>query len=297
MQDVSVSVDNFHPVSDICMLPIIDLNPNDMWCVLSTLNFVEKQAARLNTETACVRFNQPLYIKAVETAHSEDLNVVCRLEGVHLLMNFMGAIGAIMNGSGLSATWETCYAPVTITHMTTGKAHAKALRGHFQAESSLMILLMENTFDIYGEQSDASISQLDETDISSLRDASQWAFDCTDATNPLPVCLQHLGDRISDHKQQLVNDDRTARLWVQYLDYVRTVKQFLRAERTSDWSLHLLSVSQMLNLLSAAGRNNYAKCARVYLQLMADLAVTHPTAELRTTCCSPIRSTLGSYIN
>ena len=116
MQDVSVSVDNFHPVSDICMLPIIDLNPNDMWCVLSTLNFVEKQAARLNTETACVRFNQPLYIKAVETAHSADLNVVCRLEGVHLLMNFMGAIGAIMNGSGLSVAWETCYWRVTITH-------------------------------------------------------------------------------------------------------------------------------------------------------------------------------------
>jgi len=37
MQDVSVSVDNFHPISDIRMLPIIDLNPNDMSCILSTL--------------------------------------------------------------------------------------------------------------------------------------------------------------------------------------------------------------------------------------------------------------------
>ena len=288
MQDVSASVDNFHPVSDIRMLPIVDLNPNDMSCVLSVLKFVEKQAARLNMETACVTFDQPLYIKAVEIAHAADLNVVCRLGGFHLLMNFMGAIGAIMNGSGLSAAWETCYGPVTITHMTTGKAYAKALRGHFLVESSLMILLMENMFGSYGEQSDASVSQLHEIDISSLRDlykdASQWAFDCTDATNPLPVCLQHLGDRLSDHKQQLVNDDRTARLWVQYLDYVRIVKQFLRAERTSDWSLHLLSVSQMLNLLSAAGHNNYAKCARVYLQLMADLPVTHPWLHQQLSC-------------
>jgi len=78
MRDVSVSVDNFHPVSGIRILPIIDLNLNDMsQCVLSTFKFVEKQAARLNMQTACVTFGQPVYIKAVEIAHAADLNVVC----------------------------------------------------------------------------------------------------------------------------------------------------------------------------------------------------------------------------
>jgi len=64
--------------------------------VLSTLKSVEKQAGLLNMETTCVTFDQPLYIKAVEIAHAADLDVVCRLRGFHLLMNFMGATGAIM---------------------------------------------------------------------------------------------------------------------------------------------------------------------------------------------------------
>ena len=43
MQDVSTAATS-HPVSDIRMLPIIDLNPNDMSCIFFTLNFLEKQA-------------------------------------------------------------------------------------------------------------------------------------------------------------------------------------------------------------------------------------------------------------
>ena len=54
------------------------------------------------------------------------------------------------------------------------------------------------------------------------------------------------------------------------------VKNFIRAERTSDWNLHLVSVSQMLNLFAAAGHRNYAKSARLYLQLMMDLPNEHP---------------------
>ena len=43
------------------------------------------------------------------------------------------------------------------------------------------------------------------------------------------------------------------------------------ADKTSDWSLHLHCVSQMLNLLAAAGHNNYAKCTRLYLQQIVEL--------------------------
>ena len=54
------------------------------------------------------------------------------------------------------------------------------------------------------------------------------------------------------------------------------VKLFIRAERTGDWNLHLISVGKMLNLFAATGHNNYAKCARLYLQQMMDLPSSHP---------------------
>src|ERR1051325_10949592 len=60
------------------------------------------------------------------------------------------------------------------------------------------------------------------------------------------------------------------------MNYMCILKSFIHAETTSDWSLHLQSLSQMLNLFAASGHCHYAKSARLYLQLMLDLPITHP---------------------
>ena len=44
--------------SIVNMLPIIDLDPTDMSCIYSTLNFIADQATRINLETAVVTFDQ-----------------------------------------------------------------------------------------------------------------------------------------------------------------------------------------------------------------------------------------------
>jgi len=43
---------------------------------------------------------------------------------------------------------------------------------------------------------------------------------------------------------------------------------------TSDFKLHLHSVSEMLNLFAATGHVNYAKSERLYLQQMCELEET-----------------------
>ena len=58
-----------------------------------------------------VTFDQPLYTKAREMVlaagpHSLLSGAVIRLGGFHLLLSFMGSIGAILTGSGLEAMWE-----------------------------------------------------------------------------------------------------------------------------------------------------------------------------------------------
>jgi hypothetical protein len=63
----------------------------------------------------------------------------------------------------------------------------------------------------------------------------------------------------------------TARLWLNYMKYVDTIKLFVAAERTGSWALHFDSVQNMLNLFAAAGHSNYAKSARLYVQAMRDL--------------------------
>ena len=77
--------------SSILMLPIIDLDPSNPTCIFSTLKFVESQASALGIKTPCITFDQPLWYKAVSIIENENLNVVCRLGGFHLLMSFLGS--------------------------------------------------------------------------------------------------------------------------------------------------------------------------------------------------------------
>ena len=61
-------------------------------------------------------------------------------------MSYLGSLGSIMDGSGLSEVLQSCYGPNAVTHMLTGKAVERAVRGHFLIESALHVLLMKDWF-------------------------------------------------------------------------------------------------------------------------------------------------------
>ena len=100
-------------------------------------------------------------------------------------------------------------------------------------------------------------------------------------TVPFPsVCtseeLIKLEKLLHRYKELLAKKSPTARLWLQYLEYVDTLKIFIRAKRIGDWNLHLIAIGKMLNLFAAIGHINYAKSSRLYLQLMMQLPSDYP---------------------
>ena len=64
-------------------------------------------------------------------------------------------------------------------------------------------------------------------------------------------------------KKELANHP-TARLWLHYMDMVALLRQFIEAERTGNWELHLQSLRDMLPFYAAAGHNLYAKFVYIY---------------------------------
>ena len=71
------------PVAQFRMLPIMDLNPGDRSCILSTLSHVIEQAKKVNVKSPCITFDQPLWLKAVEVTVAQSLEIVVRLGGFH----------------------------------------------------------------------------------------------------------------------------------------------------------------------------------------------------------------------
>ena len=88
--------------------------------------------------------------------------------------------------------------------------------------------------------------------------------------------LIRLQNCLVKYKALLAEKSPTAKLSLQYIEYIETLKLFLRAERTGDWNLHLVSVGKMINLFAATGHINYAKSSHLYLQLMYQLPTDHP---------------------
>ena len=137
---------DFCGTSAIEMLEIIDLNPSDETCICiySTPIYVIGQAHTRSFATPSITFDQPLYIKTVDIAHKANLNIVIRLGGFHTLMSFLGSISHLMHGSGLEEIMGLMFGSNTIEHVLSGKAYARAVRGHFIVHSAPVELLMNH---------------------------------------------------------------------------------------------------------------------------------------------------------
>lgn len=270
--------------SAIHFLPMIDMNPTDVNCVYSTLWFVCSQAKRYNI-TPVLTFDQPLWYKAMMIVESEPTSsilktTVLKLGGFHTEMSFVGSIGHLMACSGLKEVFELVYAENTVKHMLCGKAISRAVRAHLMVDAALRAIVVSKAFNVeltaihdpladpIFEDSDLNESKslfkrVIENDPDVLTDAY-----CIELTERITVRLQEF--------RESLKEARTAQIWFQYLDMIKILKQFIKAERTGDWNLHLASVRQMLPYFAASGHNLYAKSAYLYLQKMDELQNTHP---------------------
>ena len=143
-----------HPgVLSIVYLPMIDLNPSDPVCIRSTLHYFADHASTHDV-TPVVTFDQPLFYKAWQIIQSEPQEsplkkIVLKMGGLHTLMSFLGSIGHLMANTGLSEALETIHAKNTIDHMLSGKAIARAIRGHFIVDAVLTSFLLERGIQKY----------------------------------------------------------------------------------------------------------------------------------------------------
>ena len=268
MQSATAYHEAIHKDS-VKFLPIIDLNPSDETCIFSTLNFIIDQAKNLGVDVPCVTFDQPLWQKAVGIIMDQNLHIVCRLGGFHTLMSFLGSIGKLMTGSGLEELFEEVYAEHTVKHMIFGKAVARSLRAHLMTQSVLVGHLIE----ILVEE-----KKIDATEFEPLYGkmiAGDMPSDELAELQHSPIILNY-NQEIQALTSKLRKTSRTAQLWLQYIEYIDIVKEFIFAERTSNWELHLRSIYKMINLFAATGHVNYARSSRMYHQQMSALKHSYP---------------------
>lgn len=204
-----------------------------------------------------------------------------------------------MSGTGLQELLECVYASNAVGHMLSGKAVARAIRGHLLVSGTLNAMLVSHAFDVplsllgcqeddeqatadaVGLTGDGDSGDQDSDFIPDLLSSAGALFDDLLAGLISPDSLQN--SEIVQQVRQKMNSSRvilearpTAKLWLQYLDMVKLLQTFIKAERSGNWQLHLRTMQDMLPYLAATGHNNYTKSVQLYLQDMYSLEEKHP---------------------
>lgn len=195
-----------------------------------------------------------------EPLNSPLKSVILRLGGFHLEMSFVGGIGHLMEGSGITELLETVYAPNAVTHMTSGKAIARAVRAHFLIDTALTSIILSHIYGIplpdeienetgTNDINPANYINTDNTDINAedLLDELHEADAMLDELLKGDISVEKACDNVLidqiksriDNFRESHKSFRISQLWFQYMDMIDILRRFIKAERTGNCELHL----------------------------------------------------------
>jgi len=288
MQAVHTGV---HPgQSAVFLLPMIDMNSSDPTCIYSTLTFLSEHAKQYNAKVI-ITFDQPLWWKALTIIESQsegsDLRkIVLRLGGFHTLMSFLGSIGNIMSGSGLRSVLELVYAENTVTHMLSGKAYDRAIRGHLLVDAALNTLLSERILGTLvptgsqakddGPQGTVGDDEPSEDEIMQSLDDAQVATDPHDTESgaqsvgagPVDLCeLRDLYDSLMKGEAS-TEDIISAPVLDSVRDIMNVARQSMKDLRTAQLWLQYMD---MINILRTFLRSERTGDWRLHMHALHDM--------------------------
>ena len=147
-------------------MPMINEIAADSVCILSTVQFAVSQSLKYGM-TPVLTFDQPLYWKAMELQDSQSADsavkkCILRLGGFHMGMSFLGSIGHLMQGSGLSNVFQLIYAELSLPKIMDGKDVSRTTRANIILYGTLvgLILIKQFKIDATNLNSDEELSEL-----------------------------------------------------------------------------------------------------------------------------------------
>ena len=265
---------NEHPgQSSIRYLPMIDMYSGDKTCILSTLEFLCGLASKHHL-VPVVTFDQPLYWKATEIILDSPpdnhlKSIVLLLGGFHTFMNLLGAIGTLMDGTGLKDILGVVYGENSVTHMMTGKSVQRAFRGHLLVDKCLNRMMVT---EMAGDSPEfAAMVEESEGMYTALSNGEMML-----ETVFTSETLSQINKELEKRKMELGARSKTSQLWLNYQSMVKVARSLIKADRTGSWLMHLRAVSDCMPIFAAAGHYNYLKSAYFYVQEMGQLHINHP---------------------
>lgn len=220
--------------------------------------------------------------RCITSAHlkfeEEFSDTVIRLGGFHIALNFLSLLGKKYQSSGLEDLLieSGVYAAGTTSALMKGKSYNRGVRTHKLVMEALFRLRW-NTFVKSSQPGDrvanenAVLKKIEECRhaITTKKDVRPKVEELQRETSELRMLFQDFTDESREKSKMFA-------FWEEYCRMVKLLLQFVKAERTGDWKLHLSSVAAMIPYFFAMDRPNYARWLPVYIMDMRQMETKHP---------------------
>ncbi|KAK3729726.1 hypothetical protein QZH41_002049 [Actinostola sp. cb2023] len=234
-------------------------------------------------EDTVITFDLLIYMKAkqIQWRYPDEFqDLVIRMGGFHIAFNFISLIGKKYLNSGLDDLFieSVVYASGTTSAIMNGKSHNRGVRAHKLAMEALF-RLMWIAFIKWYNSSDTD-KQVEEEDllqkITEGISVVEQKGNVSNKVHQLEGELTELTRLFEVFKSHARAESKMFAFWEQYGYMVNALLQFIKAERTGNWELHISTVATMTPFFFALDRPNYARWLPVYLADMNQLESKHP---------------------
>lgn len=229
------------------LLPHVSSEYDTVWTVIIKCNQI---AAKLHNAHTVITFDQAIYYKAKELQWhkpADTNNLIVRLGGFHITMNFLKIIGQFVANSGICDVWleSGLYGQSTVDGILAGKKFNKAIRAHKLTYESLMRILIPLYNKWLIEYKSPSIHSLNLLHLcsSEIRDHLKKEEGALPSLYKISSLTKYL---FIEFHGFIETQTATFKYWFSYLQLIEILLEFQFAERSSNWELHLNSFRKML---------------------------------------------------
>ena len=268
--------------TNIGYCPIINASPTEYNTVYTVMKNVQGMMASLSQKDSVITFDLAIYMKAKEIQWrqpEEFQDMVIRMGGFHIALNFLAVLGKKYDMSGIEdiLVESGLYGRSTANSLLKGKSYNRGVQAHkiimeamFRLEWNAFSQWLANRLD----------SNLNKESIMQQAMASQLALrenkEVENSINHMIDIVTTLDPEFTQFEQEGRAQSHLFSFWCDYASMVQLLLEFIKAERTGDWPLHLSATAGMVPYFFAMDRPNYSRWLVVYLSDMNQLPETHP---------------------
>jgi len=266
--------------------PMINGASTELSTVYTVLKKAQRMCAHLNQRDMVITFDLAIYSKAKQIQFKfpeEFKDTIVRMGGFHIALNFIAVIGKRYQNSGLEDILieSGAYGPNSVTSLMKGKSYNRGVRAHKLMMEALFRLRWQAFVRWLNKTTQESLrSSLDEQHVIKRMETFQMAINNKENVSQnlesMVTELKPLMEQFEAFRQEQKSKSKMFAFWDEYICMVIILLQFIKAERSADWSLHLAATTAMVPYFYAHDRPNYSRWLPVYLADMAQLEQKHP---------------------